>query len=74
MGVRKISLHDSNFLIIYRNALCNSKEINNVFTYSVELGKQLAKAIEPELASAETITTHDSSTNGLIAFAKRYKA
>lgn len=40
----------------------------------MELGKQLAKAIEPELANSETITTHDSSTNGLIAFAKHYKA
>lgn len=40
----------------------------------MELGKQLAKAIEPELASAENVTAHDSSTNGLIAFAKRHRA
>ena len=40
------------------------------FIYSVELGKQLAKAIEPELNSPEKITNHDSSTNGLISFIK----
>lgn len=38
--------------------------------FSVELGKQLAKAIEPELNNADKITSHDSSTNGLIAFIK----
>ena len=37
----------------------------------VELGKQLAKAILPELAGDEAITSHDSSTNGLI---QAYKA
>ncbi|XP_028046165.1 glucose-6-phosphate isomerase isoform X2 [Monomorium pharaonis] len=49
-------------------------DINSYDQWGVELGKQLAKAIEPELASAENITTHDSSTNGLIAFAKRHRA
>ncbi|PVD20705.1 hypothetical protein C0Q70_18864 [Pomacea canaliculata] len=37
---------------------------------SVELGKQLAKAIEPELANSNKISSHDSSTNGLINFIK----
>ena len=37
----------------------------------VELGKQLAKKIEPELKSAAEITSHDSSTNGLISFLKQ---
>lgn len=73
MGVRKIiflqSFYVENSLVqIYK------KIIKIIFIYSVELGKQLAKAIEPELATAENITTHDSSTNGLIAFAKRHKA
>ncbi|MFN7022812.1 MAG: hypothetical protein ACK4WH_16045, partial [Phycisphaerales bacterium] len=36
----------------------------------VELGKQLAKAILPELLAAGPVTTHDSSTNGLINWAK----
>lgn len=40
---------------------------------SVELGKQLAKAIEPELEGAGPVTTHDSSTNGLISFVKAHR-
>lgn len=40
------------------------------FLFSVELGKQLAKAIEPELADDVPVTTHDASTNGLINFIK----
>ncbi len=45
--------------------------VNSFDQWGVELGKQLAKAILPELAGAETITGHDSSTNGLI---NAYKA
>jgi glucose-6-phosphate isomerase len=32
----------------------------------VELGKQLANKILPELESVDPITSHDSSTNGLV--------
>ncbi|KAJ8674258.1 hypothetical protein QAD02_005520 [Eretmocerus hayati] len=45
-------------------------DINSFDQWGVELGKQLAKAIEPELNNTEKITSHDSSTNGLIAFIK----
>jgi len=40
--------------------------------WGVELGKQLAKAILPELAgtSPAPVTSHDSSTNGLINYFK----
>jgi glucose-6-phosphate isomerase len=38
--------------------------------WGVELGKQLASKILPELAAPGDVTTHDSSTNGLI---NRYK-
>ena len=39
--------------------------------WGVELGKVLAKKILPELENNESITSHDSSTNGLInAFKK----
>lgn len=38
---------------------------------SVELGKQLAKKIEPELQDAAAVSSHDSSTNGLINFLKK---
>ncbi len=40
--------------------------INSFDQWGVELGKQLAKAILPELAGDEQVTTHDASTNGLI--------
>ena len=42
----------------------------NFFSYRVELGKQLAKAIQPELEGPEPVTSHDSSTNGLINYIK----
>merc|ERR1712142_316628 len=41
-------------------------DINSYDQWGVELGKQLAKAIEPELMADGTVNTHDSSTNGLI--------
>lgn len=37
----------------------------------VELGKQLAKKIEPELDGSSPVTSHDASTNGLINFIKQ---
>ena len=40
--------------------------INSFDQMGVELGKQLAKKILPELSSQELVTSHDSSTNGLI--------
>ncbi|MGI9106273.1 MAG: glucose-6-phosphate isomerase [Pyrinomonadaceae bacterium] len=40
--------------------------INSFDQWGVELGKQLAKAILPELLADGEITAHDSSTNGLI--------
>lgn len=45
-------------------------DINSFDQWGVELGKQLAKAIEPELANTDKVTSHDSSTNGLINFIK----
>jgi hypothetical protein len=43
-----------------------------VFFCSVELGKQLAKVIQPELESSGIVTSHDSSTNGLLNFIKTH--
>jgi glucose-6-phosphate isomerase len=40
--------------------------INSFDQMGVELGKQLAKAILPELEGSEPVSSHDSSTNGLI--------
>ncbi|XP_024120024.1 glucose-6-phosphate isomerase a [Oryzias melastigma] len=45
--------------------------INSYDQWGVELGKQLAKKIEPELQDAAEVTSHDSSTNGLINFLKK---
>ncbi|XP_063044612.1 glucose-6-phosphate isomerase b [Engraulis encrasicolus] len=49
-------------------------DINSFDQWGVELGKALAKAIEPELKSAGDVTSHDSSTNGLINFFKKNMA
>nr|BAF91557.1 phosphoglucose isomerase-1 [Osteoglossum bicirrhosum] len=46
-------------------------EINSYDQWGVELGKQLAKRIEPELQDAAEVHSHDSSTNGLINFFKK---
>ena len=45
-------------------------DVNSFDQWGVELGKQLAKAILPELSGDDRVTTHDSSTNGLIGFYK----
>ena len=41
-------------------------QVNSFDQWGVELGKQLAKAIFPEIQGSETVSTHDSSTNALI--------
>ena len=46
----------------------------NVYSYDqwgVELGKQLAKKILPEIESSDAVSSHDSSTNGLINWMKQ---
>ena len=45
--------------------------INSYDQWGVELGKQLAKKILPELEGSAPVDTHDASTNGLI---NHYKA
>lgn len=45
-------------------------DINSYDQWGVELGKQLAKVIEPELATKDGVKSHDGSTNGLMAFIK----
>jgi glucose-6-phosphate isomerase len=49
-------------------------DINSFDQWGVELGKQLAKAILPELEAPGAITAHDGSTNGLINHFKDYRA
>lgn len=67
---RKLTPHTLGALIaLYEHKIFTQGVIWNVNSYDqwgVELGKQLAKKIFPELTSAAEIHTHDSSTNGLI--------
>ncbi|XP_044520143.1 glucose-6-phosphate isomerase isoform X3 [Gracilinanus agilis] len=49
-------------------------DVNSYDQWGVELGKQLAKKIEPELDSDKPVTSHDASTNGLISFIKQHWA
>jgi glucose-6-phosphate isomerase len=47
--------------------------VNSFDQWGVELGKKLAGAIVPELSAPGDVTTHDSSTRGLINEYKRRK-
>lgn len=49
-------------------------DINSYDQWGVELGKQLAKVILPELQAAGAVTSHDASTNGLINYCKTLRA
>jgi glucose-6-phosphate isomerase len=54
---------------MYEHKIFTQGTVWNIYSFDqwgVELGKQLAKKIEPELAGAGAVATHDSSTNGLI--------
>jgi glucose-6-phosphate isomerase len=46
-------------------------KINSFDQMGVELGKQLANTILPELGDDRPVTGHDSSTNGLVNYFKR---
>jgi len=48
-------------------------DINSYDQWGVELGKQLAKAIQSELATKEPVSSHDGSTNGIINFIKAHR-
>ncbi len=64
-------------IAFYEHKIFVQGVIWNIFSFDqwgVELGKILAKKILPELVSESEITTHDSSTNGLINYFKRLKS
>ena len=46
--------------------------VNSFDQWGVELGKQLATAIVPELESKDLVASHDASTNGLINWYKAH--
>lgn len=64
-------------IAMYEHKIFTQGVIWNIFSFDqwgVELGKALAKRILPELGSAEEVTSHDSSTNGLINHFNRLKS
>jgi glucose-6-phosphate isomerase len=63
-------------IAMYEHKIFVQGVIWNIFSFDqwgVELGKQLAKRILPELADDQPVTTHDTSTNGLINAYKKMK-
>ncbi len=61
---------------LYEHKIFVQGIIWNIFSFDqwgVELGKQLAGKILPELEKKDPVTTHDSSTNGLINFFKKMR-
>ena len=56
-------------IAVYEHKIFVQGVIWNIFSFDqwgVELGKQLAGKILPELSDDNAVTTHDTSTNGLI--------
>jgi glucose-6-phosphate isomerase len=73
--LKKITPRSLGSLIaMYEHKIFVQGIIWNIYSFDqwgVELGKQLAQKIQPELRTADEISSHDSSTNGLI---NQYKA
>jgi glucose-6-phosphate isomerase len=68
--VKKITPYTLGQLIaLYEHKIFVQGLIWNIFSFDqwgVELGKQLANTILPELGSEDRVSSHDASTNGLI--------
>jgi glucose-6-phosphate isomerase len=68
--LKKVTPYTLGSLIaLYEHKIFVQGIIWNIFSFDqwgVELGKQLAQKIQPELKGNEKVTSHDSSTNGLI--------
>ena len=75
--IKKITPFNLGQLIaLYEHKIFVQGVIWNIFSFDqwgVELGKQLANKILPELENNEKINTHDSSTNGLINYYKELR-
>ncbi len=75
--VKKLTPYNLGALIaMYEHKIFVQGVIWNIFSFDqwgVELGKQLANKILPELNSGEKIKSHDSSTNGLINTYKEFR-
>jgi len=75
--IKEITPYNLGSLIaLYEHKIFVQGIIWNIFSFDqwgVELGKQLAGNILPELENEEVVTSHDSSTNGLINLFKSYR-
>jgi glucose-6-phosphate isomerase len=75
--IKKITPSTLGFLIAcYEHKIYTQGVIWNIFSFDqwgVELGKQLANKILPELNREEMVNGHDSSTNGLINQYKNWR-
>ncbi|MDX8000490.1 glucose-6-phosphate isomerase [Xenorhabdus sp. Reich] len=63
-------------IALYEHKIFAQGAILNIFSFDqwgVELGKQLANRILPELHDAEAVNSHDSSTNALINRFKEWR-
>ncbi|MBB4077629.1 glucose-6-phosphate isomerase [Lewinella aquimaris] len=63
-------------IALYEHKIFVQGVIWNIYSFDqwgVELGKQLAKAILPELKGEKEVSSHDSSTNGLINSYKQWR-
>ncbi|GAC1441715.1 MAG: glucose-6-phosphate isomerase [Sediminibacterium sp.] len=63
-------------IAFYEHKIFVQGVIWNIFSFDqwgVELGKQLASQVLPELAGDDPVTTHDTSTNGLINAFKQFR-
>ncbi|UBX50750.1 glucose-6-phosphate isomerase [Providencia alcalifaciens] len=63
-------------IAMYEHKIFTQGAILNIFTFDqwgVELGKQLASRILPELENSQAVESHDSSTNGLINCYKNWR-
>ena len=75
--LKRLTPHTLGLLIaMYEHKIFVQGAIWNIYSFDqwgVELGKQLAKGILPELTGEESISSHDASTNGLINAYKRMR-
>jgi len=75
--VKKITPYTLGMLIaLYEHKIFVQGILWNIFSFDqwgVELGKQMAGSILPELENDREVTTHDASTNGLINKYKQWR-
>ena len=78
MLVERLTPHSLGTLVaLYEHSVFTQGVIWNIDSFDqwgVELGKQLAKVILPELQSEAPVTSHDCSTNGLMNHFKKRRS